>query len=142
LLLHCRLDTLERVSGKDIKKARDEARKRQVDSVERHLFICTGPDCIDRHDGEKVWDHVKKRVGEAQKSCPGTLYRTRAACLRICEAGPIGVVFPEGTWYAGLDAKAVDRVIEKHLLGGQVVEDLVIGRERLHRAHEGGGAAD
>lgn len=117
---------------KDFEEAREEARRRDVDSVQRHFFICTGPDCVDSKDGDRVWAHVKKRVGEAQKSCPdGTLYRTRAACLRICQGGPIGVVFPEGTWYAGLDEKAVDRVVDEHLLQGRVVESLVIGRERL-----------
>lgn len=117
---------------KDFEEAREEARRREVDNVQRHFFICTGPDCVDSKDGERVWAHVKKRVGEAQKAClDGTLYRTRAACLRICQGGPIGVVFPEGTWYSGLDEKAVDRVIDEHLLRGRVVESLVIGRERL-----------
>lgn len=117
---------------KEREKARDEAIRRDVDRIDRHLFICTGPDCIESKDGERVWAHVKKRMAEAQAACPaGTLYRTRAACLRICEGGPIGVVFPEGTWYAGLDERAVDRVVEEHVLRGRVVEDLVIGRARL-----------
>lgn len=117
---------------KEREGARAEAQRREVDRVDRHFFICTGPDCTDAKDGERIWAHVKKRVSEAQKSCPdGTLYRTRAAYLRICEGGPIGVVFPEGTWYSGLDEGAVDRVIDEHLLRGRVVDELVIGQERL-----------
>jgi len=126
------------MARKEREGARAEAQRREVDRVDRHFFICTGPDCTDAKDGERIWAHVKKRVGEAQKSCPdGTLYRTRAACLRICEGGPIGVVFPEGTWYSGLDEGAVDRVIDEHLLQGLVVEDLVIGHERLAPAELG-----
>ena len=35
------------------------------------------------------------------------------------------VVYPEGTWYAGLDIPKLDRVIDEHLIGGRPVEELV-----------------
>jgi (2Fe-2S) ferredoxin len=46
-------------------------------------------------------------------------------CLRICEQGAICVVYPEGTWYAGLDIERLDRIIDEHLMGGQPVTELV-----------------
>lgn len=54
----------------------------------------------------------------------GTVLRTKADCLRICEQGCIAVVYPDGTWYAGLDVEKLDRVIDEHLLGGRPVADL------------------
>ena len=33
-------------------------------------------------------------------------------------------MYPEGTWYAGLDIEKLDRVIDEHLIGGKPVEDL------------------
>ena len=52
-------------------------------------------------------------------------------CLRICESGPVAVVYPEGRWYAGLTPKALDRVITEDLGQGRPVPDHLIGENPL-----------
>lgn len=119
----------------DLTEARVEAAMRRVDAVARHLFICIGPDCIDSAEGEQLWGHVKAKVAEAQKQSPGaTLYRSKVGCLRICKQGATAVVYPDGTWYGGLDNERVDRVIEEHLAGGEPVEDFRIGQSTFPTA--------
>jgi len=54
----------------------------------------------------------------------GVVLRTKVDCLRICEQGSIAVVYPDGTWYAGLDKDKLDRIIDEHLIGGKPVEKL------------------
>ena len=58
------------------------------------------------------------------ESSDGLVLRSKVDCLRICEQGAIAVVYPEGTWYAGLDIDKLDKVIDEHLIGGKPVDEL------------------
>ena len=70
--------------------------------------------------------YLKKRLAELGLSEAGGVQRTRANCLRVCESGPVAVVYPEGAWYAGCDPPVIERIIQEHLIGGRIVEDALI----------------
>lgn len=116
----------------DLEAARAAAEKRGIGHYDRHIFLCIGPDCCTPEEGDRAWGQLKKAAARINGSPDrGRLYRTKVGCLRICEAGPTAVVYPEGTWYGCLNPENLDRVITEHLANGQEVEDLVIGRNPL-----------
>ena len=115
-----------------LSEARAEAERRGVGGYGRHVFICIGPDCCTAKQGAAAWTRLKRRVGELNaRGDEPPIYRTKVGCLRICESGPVAVVYPEGRWYAGLDPDALDRVIAEDLGQGHPVPDHLIGENPL-----------
>lgn len=105
-----------------------------IGGYDRHVFLCTGPTCCTPETGMEAWEALKRSLKDS--GLGNACQRTKVGCLRICCQGPTMVVYPEGTWYAGMTAKRIPRLIEQHLLGGRPVEEWVFARNPLSEPGE------
>ena len=121
-----------------------------IPTMERHIVLCadqTTPKCAPSDQTNAVWRHLKSRLKAlGVTSAPpawyglstlqpsqveaggGSVLRTKADCLRICEMGPIAVVYPDGIWYHSVTIEVMDRIIDEHLVGGRPVSEYVFAR--------------
>jgi len=47
-------------------------------------------------------------------------------CLGFCSAGPLMVVYPEGVWYRPRSEEDIKTIVERHFIGGEIVEELAV----------------
>jgi (2Fe-2S) ferredoxin len=106
----------------------------QIGNYQRHILLCVGPSCCSEQIGAGAWKKLKDELKARNLSLsdiPNACYRTKVQCLRICTAGPILVVYPEGYWYSGMTEDRIDRFIEEQILGGKPIEEWIFARNPI-----------
>ncbi len=87
-----------------------------------HVLVCGGTGCTASGSGELL-----KRFEEKLKehSLEKEIKIVRTGCFGLCEAGPVVIVYPEGTFYSRVKVEDVDEIVSEHLLKGRKVQHLV-----------------
>lgn len=122
------------MSPSDLEKNREIAEQLKIGDFARHIFLCVGETCCSKEAGEQAWKVLKDELKNRNLSLstePSACYRTKAGCLRVCNAGPIMVVYPEGTWYGGMTADRIPRFIDEHIEGGKPIDEWIFARNPL-----------
>lgn len=98
---------------------------------QRHLFVC-----INRRDpadprgccAAKGSEEVRAALKASLKARGlSRIVRANAAgCLDACAYGATVVVYPEAVWYGGVTPADVEEIVERHVIGGEVVERLLM----------------
>lgn len=97
-----------------------------------HVFSCVNerPDghprgCCKSKNAEKWRNYLKARVKELDLP---SVRINQSLCLDRCEWGPVMVIYPEGVWYRCANIEDAEEILQKHLIGGQIVEHLLLPR--------------
>ncbi len=97
----------------------------------RHIFICTNRRRDDDPKGscaQKGSESIRELFKKELKA-RGLKTKVRAnasGCLDACSHGPNVVIYPEGVWYGSVKEEDVAEIIERHIIGGEVIERLLI----------------
>jgi len=87
-----------------------------------HILVCGGTGC--RATGsEAILSDVVKEL--AKKGLTNEVSVVETGCNGFCAAGPIMVIYPEGTFYQYVKASDVPEIIEEHIVKGRPVQRLM-----------------
>jgi (2Fe-2S) ferredoxin len=100
----------------------------------KHLFFCinqreNGKACCNNASATEMCKHAKAKIKELNIGGPGGIRVSSSGCLGRCALGPSLVVYPEGVWYSYCSKNDIDEILEKHIMGGNIVERLLMRKK-------------
>lgn len=102
--------------------------------LQRHLFVCTNERPADNPKGScaasggtAVRDAFKTAL--AERGLNKDIRANAAGCLDQCAHGVAVVVYPEQVWYGHVTVADVAEIVDRHLVGGEVVARLLIANQ-------------
>lgn len=100
-------------------------------TLQRHVFVCVNEraptnakGCCKLKGAEQVRDQLKKKLYDL--GLKGVVRANNSGCLDQCADGVTVVVYPEQVWYGHVTVDDVDELIERHIVGGEFVERLML----------------
>jgi (2Fe-2S) ferredoxin len=124
-----------------VDKKRIDDRKRLLElapvataPLTRHVFVCNGKSCsaVDSAAVKEAFAEQLEsrgiRYGKVSKgrNPEGPILLADCGSVGFCSVGPAVLVYPDGVWYAQVQPEDVSEIIDKHMLGGEVVERLAL----------------
>ena len=93
-----------------------------MDLIRSHVMVCGGTGCTSSNSAAVIAEFEKKLTA---KGIDKEVKVVRTGCFGLCEAGPVCIVYPEGSFYAHVKVEDVERIVEEHLIKGRIVKDLL-----------------
>ncbi len=128
----------------DALKTFADKQAKALSSVKKELRVCAGPGCLARGAREihtellAAIDEHKAELKKAGLELEASLVEKCTGCHGMCEAGPVVTIEPEGTFYTHVEPKKAGEIVEKSLIGDELVEELLFKLDH----HKGGAKAE
>ncbi len=101
---------------------RDKIEGVDTGAVKRNIMVCGGTGCTSSHSAEIIEEFNAEIKANG---LDGQVKVIRTGCFGLCELGPIVIVYPEGAFYSQVKASDVKRIVDKHIIEGNIVKDLL-----------------
>lgn len=102
-----------------------------------HVFVCCNQrepgnsrGCCDPAGQEALRNLFKSEI--KKRGLNGTVRANFAGCLDQCELGPVVVIYPQEIWYGGVKPEDVPRIVDRTIVNGETLNDLLIPDEKLN----------
>jgi len=93
-----------------------------MDIYRAHVLCCGGTGCTSSGSAQII-ERFEQQIKE--KGLDKEVKVIRTGCFGLCEAGPVVIIYPEGTFYSRVKVEDVDEIVSEHLLKGRPVQHLV-----------------
>ncbi len=100
-----------------------------MDIYRAHVLVCGGTGCSSSGSATLI-ERFEQKIAENGLEKEVKVIRT--GCFGLCEAGPVVIVYPDGTFYSRVKPENVDEIVTEHLLKGRKVEHLVYTDHATH----------
>ena len=98
------------------------ASKFKGDDGKRAVVLCGGTGCLSS-DSAHIKEKFERLVKE--KGLSNHITVNQVGCFGFCSQGPFVKIFPEDTLYRGVTIDDVEEIVEKDLIGNEIVERLL-----------------
>ncbi len=113
------MESIQKITSfKDFEKKRTSAEKaRKTDR--QYIHLCAGAGCI-ASGALELKDALEKEIEKAGL----TITVKETGCLGPCAAGPVIQILPDDIFYEKVQSDDASKLVDQHLKGGKIVEEL------------------
>lgn len=96
-----------------------------------HIFVCNNQKsqgkCCANENTNEIFDFLKKSIADNLENLnPDLKYKVvKTSCLGRCSLGPNIFISPDNVWYKYSSQEDVNKIINQHLINGEIVHDLL-----------------
>ena len=88
---------------------------------EKHILVCHGTGCTSSKSPE-ILENFRKILKEKGIE---NVRVVKTGCFGLCSKGPIVIIRPEDTFYSMVTPDDCEKIIQKHIIEGKIVERLL-----------------
>ncbi len=103
-----------------------------MDLYRAHVLICGGTGCTSSGSQELI-SLFEQQLKE--KNLDKEIKVVRTGCFGLCAAGPVVIVYPDGTFYSRVKPENVEEIVNEHLIKGRQVQHLIYVDHTAEEAH-------